>query len=68
MLDAELDMGVWGYEADVGGAYILHVDITCSDPDFCGALHSESSFSAKAQPFELSINFLDRAEYQLQHV
>jgi hypothetical protein len=32
---------------------------------FCGASHSETSFSAKTQPFELSLNFLDRAEYRL---
>jgi hypothetical protein len=32
---------------------------------FCGASHSETSFSAKTQPFELSLNFLDRTEYRL---
>ena len=35
---------------------------------FCSASHSESSFSAKTQPFELNLNFLDRAEYRLQHM
>ena len=35
---------------------------------FFDAIYSESSFSAKTQPFELSLSFLDRAENQLQHM
>jgi hypothetical protein len=37
-----------------------------SDPLTQGS-YTESSFSAKTQPFELILSILDRAEYWLQH-
>ena len=40
----------------------------CPDTAFPQGSHAERSFSAKSSPFQLSLDFLNREWYRLQHV